>query len=209
VGNISDVRRFFALPDRAHELSVRLANPSDAGDIAKTLARLPGYQGLDVKTWAELRPDVVAMVQTNTAFTAMMVAIIFAVAAIGVADTILMAVFERRRELGVMKAVGMRPGAIIVMIATETFLLGLGAALVGLGFGVGVDTILGRWGIPLGHLSGFSLAGAAIPPVLHAALTLEGALLPVLMMLVMALLASLWPAFVAARVQPVVAMSER
>ncbi len=209
VANLADVQRFLGLGDRAHELALRLAVPGHAAAVAKQLAAEPDFKQLDVKTWEELRPDVVAMVQTNSSFTAIMVVIIFAVAAIGVADTILMAVFERRRELGVLKAVGMRPASIVLMIATETFLLGVGASLVGLGLGVGIDLVLGRWGIPLGGLSGFSMAGAAIPPVLHATVTLEGALLPVAMMAMMALLASLWPALVAARIEPVVAMRDR
>lgn len=103
----------------------------------------------------------------------------------------------------------MRPAAIVLMVATETLLLGIGASLVGLAMGIGIDLVLGRWGIPLGGLSGFSLAGASIPPVLHASFTERGALVPVALMVVMALLASLWPAVVAARIEPAVAMKDR
>ncbi len=209
VAHLADVQRLYGLGDRAHELALSLEDASQAREIARSLAREPAFRGLVVKTWQELRPDVVAMVKSNGAFTAIMVAIIFVVAAIGVADTILMAVFERRRELGVLKAVGMRPLAIVLMIATETALLGAGASFVGLGVGVGIDLLLGRYGIPLGGLSGFTLAGASIPPVLHATLTAEGALWPVGLMLLMAILASLWPAAVAARTEPALAMGDR
>jgi ABC-type lipoprotein release transport system permease subunit len=209
VANLTDVRHLLGLPDRAHELAIRVDDPSGAAAVAETLGAKPEFQGLDVKTWKQLRPDVVAMVQTNSALTAMMVAIIFAVAAIGVADTILMAVFERRRELGVLKAVGMRPASIVTLITIETFLLGLFASLVGVGLGVGIDLYLARVGIPLTSLSSFTLAGASIPPVIHATMTLEGVLSPLAMMVVAALLAALWPAFVAARTEPVIAMQDR
>lgn len=209
VGNLADVRRLLALGDRAHELAIRLRDPEAAASVAQSLAAEPAFKGLDVKTWTQLRPDVVAMVQTNSVTTAVMVAIIFAIAAIGVADAILMAVFERHRELGMLKAVGMRPASIVLMVTTETFLLGLGASLAGLLLGVGIDLCIGHYGIPLGGLSSTTLAGATIPPVLHATITPEGVLLPLVMMVLMALLAALWPAFVAARTEPVVAMRER
>jgi ABC-type lipoprotein release transport system permease subunit len=209
VMHITDLRNWLALGNRAHELAIRVLDQDRAAPVAAALAAAPEFQELSVETWQQLRPDVVTMVQMNGAFTAAMVAIIFAVAAIGVADTILMAVFERRREFGVLKALGMSPGAIVLMIAVETFLLAGGSALVGLGLGASIDLVLSRWGIPLSGLAGFSMAGAAIPPVLHATLTPEGLLLPVVMILSMALLASLWPALVAARIEPVLAMRER
>jgi len=209
IGHLADVQRLLRLGDRAHELALRVEDASAAPQVARAVREVPGLRGLSVKSWQELRPDVVAMVKSNTAFTAIMVVIIFFVAAIGVADTILMAVFERRRELGVLKAVGMRPAAIVLMIAAETGLLGAGAALVGLGIGVSIDLLLARFGIPLGGLSGFTLAGASIPPEIHAVLTAEGALAPVGIMLVMAVLASLWPAIVAARTEPALALGDR
>ncbi len=209
VGNLADVQRLLGLGDRAHELAIRLANPDNATSVAHALAAEAAFKGLDVKTWSQLRPDVVAMVQANSVMTAIMVAIIFAIAAIGVADAILMAVFERHRELGMLKAIGMRPASIVTMVTTETFLLGLGASLAGGLLGLGIDLYLRSHGIPLGGLSSTTLAGATIPPVLHAAITAEGVLLPLAMMVLMALLAALWPAFVAARTEPVIAMRDR
>ncbi|HVY31989.1 MAG TPA: ABC transporter permease [Polyangiaceae bacterium] len=209
VAHIADTQRLFGLGNRAHELALRLREPSQTARVAEKLAQEPSFRGLDVRTWQQLRPDVVAMVRTNGSVTAIMVMIIFAVAAVGVADTILMAVFERRRELGVLKAVGMRPLAIVVMVAVETLTLAIGASLAGLALGLGIDLFLARWGIPLGGLSGFSMAGAAIPPVLHATVTKQGVLLPLALMIAMALLASLWPALIAARIEPVLAMRGR
>lgn len=207
--NLADLQRWLGVAGRAHELSLRLAHPDRAPEVARRLAAQASLRGLEVKTWQELRPDVVAMLATNHTFTALMVAIIFAVAGIGVADTVLMAVFERRRELGVLKAIGMHPASIVLMIVAETLFLGAAAATAGLGLGVGLDLLLGRYGIPLGALSGFSLAGAAVPPVLHATLTAQGALLPVALILLMALLAATWPALVAARTEPALAMKDR
>lgn len=209
IANLSDVQRFLGLGTRAHELALRLARPERAAAVAAQLSQMPLFKGLDVQTWSELRPDVLAMVQTNTAWTAIFIVVVFAIAGIGVANTVLMAVFERRREFGVLRALGMRPSGIVVMVVIETALLGLGAAAAGLAFGWGLDAYLGHHGIVLSGLSSFSLAGVTLQPVLHATTTLEGLLLPVAIMLPMAVVASLWPATSAARTQPVEAMKER
>lgn len=209
VANLTDVQRFFGLGDRVHEIAIRVGDPDRAAAVSRRLSEEPLFQHLEVKTWKELRPDVVAMVQTNTSMTALLILIVFAVAGIGVADTILMAVFERRRELGMLKAVGMRPAAIVLMVSLETLVLALGASLAGLGLGAAIDLYLARLGIPLGSLGAFTLANATIQPVLHATITAEGLVLPVVFMIGMALLAAVWPALTAARTEPVVAMRER
>jgi ABC-type lipoprotein release transport system permease subunit len=209
VAHLGDVQRLYALGDRAHELAFRIASGRDTGAVAGAIAALPAFAGLEVKSWQELRPDVVAMVQTNSVLTALLVAILIAVAAIGVADTILMAVFERRRELGMLKAVGLRPLSIVAMVTAETVLLSIGASVLGLVLGVGFDLVLMQHGIPLTSLSSFSLAGASIPPVLHAAITTVGVFVPLVCMVGMALVAALWPAWVAARTEPIVAMQDR
>jgi ABC-type lipoprotein release transport system permease subunit len=209
VAHITDTRRLLGLDDSAHELAIRVAHPKAVNTVAQRLSQAADFGKLEVRSWQELRPDVVAMVQTNGVLTALLVSIIVAVSAIGVADTILMAVFERRRELGMLKAIGMRPASILWMVTAETLLLGFGASLAGLALGVGIDLYLARYGIALTSLSGFSMAGAAIPPVLHANLTLMGVLFPLGAMLGMALLAALWPAWVAARTSPVIAMRDR
>jgi lipoprotein-releasing system permease protein len=209
IANLSDVQHFLALGDRAHELALRLGDPERAATVAAKLSSEPEFRGLDVRTWSQLRPDVLAMVQANSAWTVIFIVIVFAIAGIGVANTILMAVFDRRREFGVLRALGMRPSGIVGMVVIETTLLGLGASAAGLALGWGLDAFLSHHGIVLSGLSSFSLAGVTLQPVLHATTTLEGLLLPVALMLPTAVLASLWPATSAARTEPVEAMKER
>ncbi len=209
VANLADVQRFLGLGDRAHELAIRAEEPSRAASVAERLEHDAPFTGLEVRTWRQLRPDVVAMVRTNTSLTELLILIVFAAAGIGVADTIMMAVFERRRELGMLKAVGMQPSAIVVMVTAETVLLALGASLGGLGLGLGIDVYLKQLGLPLGGLSSFTLAGAPVQPILHASITSLGLLLPVTFMIGIALLAALWPAIAAARTRPVIAMRDR
>lgn len=207
LANLVDVQRYAALGTRIHELAIRTV--ADPAPVAKSLAGAPGFAGLEVATWSELRPDVLAMVTTNSSLMSALMGIVFFVATIGVVNTMLMAVFERKRELGVLKAVGMRPAQILTMIVIETGILGVVASIVGVGVGLGLDGYLARRGIDMSTLLGdFSLAGIGLRPVLHAAVTRDGVLVPVVTMIGMALVASLYPAIRAARVEPAVGMRD-
>jgi lipoprotein-releasing system permease protein len=202
--HLTDLQRLLQLEGRVHEIALRVEARDRAGGIAQALSgRLPG---LSVKSWDALRPDVVAMVRANDTLTQLIVLSVFALAGLGVVNTMLMAVFDRRRELGVLGALGLRPWSVLVMIGEETVLLAGVAALVGLGAGVGLDLYLARFGLDVSFVGSFSVAGVGLQPVLHAAVRARSLVTPVAVMVTLAALGSLFPAVLAARVQPAAAM---
>jgi len=205
VMNWRDLQRMLGLGERVHEIALRVDQPGDATDLAAALhAKLPK---LDVESWTQLRPDAVAIVGANDALSATLVFLIFLVSALGVTNTMLMSIFERKRELGVLKAVGMRPAMLVAMVVAETVLLAAVAASAGLIGGWALDEVLLHVGLHTSQAA-FSLAGANVQPVLHAAITVKGLLMPVGALIGMAFVASLYPAFSAARVQPAVGMRD-
>lgn len=209
LANLTDVQRFAALGPRVHELALRTAPRADVKNVAHQVGELPGMKGLEVKAWSELRPDVLAMLTANASLMQSLVSVVFVVSAIGVINTMLMAIFERKRELAVLKAVGMRPMQILTMVVVETTILGILASMVGVAAGVGLDLYLAKHGLNLsGVLGNFSLAGVGFKPILHAHMTEEGVGTPIFAMIFMAILASLYPAIRAARVQPAVGMRD-
>lgn len=94
------------------------------------------------------------------------------------------------------------------MVAEETVLLAGIAALVGLGAGVGLDLYLAHFGLDVSFVGSFSLAGVGLQPVLHATIGARSLVTPVAVMVTLAALGSLFPAVLAARVQPAAAMRE-
>ncbi|MEO8548909.1 MAG: FtsX-like permease family protein [Kofleriaceae bacterium] len=207
VMNWRDLQRMLALGSRVHELAIRVDVPDRAGDVAKALHALPDLTKLDVEDWKQLRPDAVAIVGAIDALSATLVFLIFLVSALGVTNTMLMSILERKREFGVLKAVGMRPAMLVAMVVAETVLLAAVAASAGLIGGWVLDELLLHVGLHTSNAA-FSLAGTNVDPVLHAAITVKGLLLPVFALIGMALVASLYPAFSAARVRPAVGMRD-
>jgi ABC-type lipoprotein release transport system permease subunit len=207
--HLADLQRLTGLGKRVHEVAVSLGRSEDANAVAAALAaRLPDAK-LAIRSWSQVRPDILQMLRINELSTDLMVLIIFVVATLGVVNTMLMSVFERTRELGVLKAIGMSAGRIVALIVTETVLLVLGSALVGTLLGLGLDLYMVRYGVDLSAISsGVSLSGIGIRPVIYGAVTWRGLAMPTVILATSCVLASLYPAARAARLQPAVGMRE-
>jgi lipoprotein-releasing system permease protein len=207
--HIEDVRRLAHIKTGVHEVAMVLESSDLGPSVAADLAARIGHDELVVRSWNVVRPDVAMMMQLNDVSTAIMVFIIFFVATLGVVNTMLMAVFERTRELGVLKAIGMSARKLMTLVVVETIMLVLVASVVGAGLGLALDGYMVRYGVDLTSLTGgFSLAGIGINPVIYGVITPKGVVLPVVTLAVTCLLASLYPAWRAARMQPAVGMRE-
>jgi ABC-type antimicrobial peptide transport system permease subunit len=164
---------------------------------------------LIVRDWRQIRPDVGRIIDLQEVSTAIMIFIILFVATLGVVNTMLMAVFERTRELGMLKAIGMSERRIIWLILTESLLLVLASSLVGILGGLLIDSYLVLKGLDLRNLTaGFSMGGLGIDPVVRGAITQKGLVVPIVLLGVTCLIASIYPALRAARLQPAVGMRE-
>jgi len=186
--------------DVVTEIAVRTPFGAEGKLAARLRSELPSdlYQ---VRTWQELAPDVVQLIELNDATMRLLILIVFAIVALGITNTMTMAVFERFRELGVLTAIGTRPSRIVALIVLESSFLGLFASLVGSLLGVAACAWLGRHGIDLTTLTSANKYFAT-SHVLKAHL-LPGDLLSAnAVTLVTALLAGIYPAWKAARLQP-------
>ena len=212
--HLADLQRYLHLYGRVHEVAMVASSSRQAAQLAGGLKQaIPAAAGegaLLVQTWDEIRPDIKSIIQINEVSTGIMVLIIYIVAALGVLNTMLMAVFERTRELGMLKAIGMSGGRLVWLIVAETLLLVLGASVVGTGIGLGLDLYMMVHGFDLTSImsEGLSLGGVGMKPVIHAAITVNGIVTPTVMLGVICFLAALYPAIRAARMRPAQGMRE-
>ncbi len=210
--HLADAQRYIHLDDRVHEVAILADDPAHAGDIASALRHRidgDGEHAALVRPWNEIRPDIQRMSELSQASMLVMIAIIFFVATLGVVNTMLMAVFERTRELGMLKAIGMSGGRIVRLIVAETVLLTLASSVIGTAIGVGLDLYMLEYGIDLSSVTGgFSVGGVGITPVFHAAITPIGVIGPTVVLGISSLVASFYPAARAARLQPAVGMRQ-
>jgi ABC-type antimicrobial peptide transport system permease subunit len=135
----------------------------------------------------------------------MMLVIIFFLAGFGVLNTMLMSVFERTRELGVMMALGTRPGEVIRLVLLEGFLLSVLGAIAGAVMGGALDYWICTHGLNLGY-GDFEMSGVVFPDTMKGIFNINQAISVIVSMMVISVLAALWPAWRASRLEPVEAM---
>jgi putative ABC transport system permease protein len=197
-------RELISLPDGAHQIIVR--RPKDL-DLDGLLQRVEGLAlGLEVKTWRQLMPTIASMLDAGRGAMVMMGIIVYLAIAILILNAMLMAVFERIRELGVLKALGFGPLSLLGLILIESGVQTAFAIAIGLVLGIPGIYYLAHVGIDMGMLAGTSIMGIAMDPIWRAAIHPRVFTTPVVMLVVIVLLAVLYPAAKAALIQPVEAM---
>jgi len=180
-------------PDRVSFLVVDIDDPSRADDVADALGE--AFPELGVQTAG----DVLAVIERGIRITDVVrlgiSAIALIVGAIAVANTVLMSVFERTREFGVVRAVGARPRFLFGVVLAESVLLSIVGGLAGVFLG-----FAGAWIV---NIVSADLIGLDV-----AAITLRLILFSLAVALAMGLLSGLAPSARAARIQIAHAVSQ-
>lgn len=190
---------------RIHEVGIKLNDIADATIVASALdLGLSKTIAVRVMAWPELAPELASYVQFNHGITFVLFFIFFLLAVIGVMNTMLMAVFERTRELGMLMALGMRPLQVIVLIMTEAAGLAVASLLVGGAIGVPILWYLQRYGLDLGGATGgvISLAGVVVGRLWYGRQDFPAYGQAALGLAVTALVSALYPAWRAAHSRP-------
>jgi len=160
---------------------------------------LPPNTRVRVETYTEAGRFSWAIVQANEAALVMLSGFLFAAAGVGVVNAMLMSVRERTREIGTMRALGLRRSGIVGLFVLEGLALGIASAVAGAVLGGAVVLYLALTGIPM---TVSSLAWMAGGDVLYPALEAGSVLRATLSIVLLSTLASVYPAFSASRLEP-------
>ena len=190
--------------DRASAV-VALLHDRETADTVTAALRAPG---LELLTWRDLNQLMVEGVQSAMGFLYMIYLIVLAIVAVVVANTLLMSVFERTREMGILAALGMKGRQIMAMFIMESATLGAVGVILGVLLGSLGVYYLATEGIHFGDIDMADVVSAdmAYGETMYAAFQwADTALLSVVCWIIM-LLASLYPAWFATRKEPIDAL---
>jgi ABC-type lipoprotein release transport system permease subunit len=209
--NASALRELLVFPDGAHQIIVRRPDevklPEAAAFVKGAIKDHPG--DVTAKTWKELMPIIATMLDSTQGMISIIFFIFYIAVGILVLNAMLMAVFERIREFGVLKAIGTGPGKVFSLIMVESFLQATLAFIIG-----GVLAIPGMWylanhGINMASLGGTDMMGIAMRAQWYGIYRADTVQQPIILLFVVVFLAVLYPALKAAFIQPIDAMQHQ
>lgn len=199
---LSRAQAFMGTGERASAIVIMLHQQEDAEGVAAALAG-PGLSTLD---WMDLNSVLLTVVETGLSFYYLLYGIVILIVAVIIANTLLMAVFERTREIGILSALGMKGRQIRLMILLEAAILALVGIAIGIFLGSAVVTYLSNTGIYIGDASSTIVQGITLGTTMYTSFVPADILSLSTWMLAIVLLVSLYPAWYASRLEPVTAL---
>lgn len=173
--------------------------------VQKELAVILAGEPVNVLTWKESASEIISVKEFQDAILLVVLIIIFAIVALGIFNTMLMSLFERIREFGLMMSLGARPHQVSALILAESALLGILGTLLGLAGGCAVIAYFGKTGIPLpiGDALGYWMP---FDKVIFLKFAWRELFLSAVAALLTSMGAAVFPALRASRIRPVEAL---
>lgn len=210
---LDEAQALFAMPDEAHELVIHARDPARAAGLAARLNGSASIHGGEALDWQTLAPSMVDLIELVEVAWAFVLVLVLVAAAAGVANTMLMATFERTHEFGMLLALGAAPWRLIQMIVLEAVSLGA----IGSAIGATAGGLLVAWahenGIDYATWTGggpteISAFGVSWSLVVYPRLEWIDVSRVVTAVMATSIVASIWPAARAVRLQPARALRD-
>jgi ABC-type lipoprotein release transport system permease subunit len=198
---------FTRVGDRASAVIALLHDQEDADAVATSLSA----PGLKLLTWRDLNQFMLSAVESAMGILYLMYGVVLAIVAVVVANTMLMSVFERTREMGILAALGMKGRQIMGLFLMESATLGVLGVILGVALGSLGVYYLATEGLHYGEMADIdmaSLAGTdlAMGDTIYGAFQWADTAVLAVVCLIIILLASLYPAWFATRKEPIDAL---
>ena len=195
----------FSTNNLIHEIALNSKGKLEAEEIQKLMSAKAA--GVAVETWKELMPTIAIMTEKMSVFMLTMFSLIFTIAAsLGVMNTLVMSTYDRMKEFGIIRAIGATPWLIIRQVSLEAILLTILASIIGTVIGLSIAIYLQVYGIDISGKGNLAIGGIVFDPIWRANVSLKSVFLPVVLMMLTSIVASIYPASIAARIKPVEAI---
>lgn len=200
---LSAVQSLLGTRDQVTQVAIFLDQEGDAQLVTVRLRERLAEAPAEVLTWRESMTELVQLVRLRVAFNYVMFGIILVMVGLGLLNTMLMAVLERRYEFGVCAALGLQPRQLAGIILCESLALTVISLAMGLALGLSIHYFFATKGLDLRWFTDVNLsaAGTVFDPIMYSRLSLGRVAWSVAIVFVIAVNMSLYPAFKAARTE--------
>jgi ABC-type lipoprotein release transport system permease subunit len=200
----TDLNRLLSMKNECHEIAILLKDDLSVDRVKAALQQK--YPELQIETWEELSPETKLMIDVTDSYSIIFIGIIMLALMFGIINTMLMAILERTREIGMLVALGMNKVKLFFLVLWETILL----TLAGVPFGFVLSWLAIHYyhlhGIDISSFSGAAMSGFGFSSLIYPDFPWTKLLTVLYIVSSSALLASLFPSYKALRLEPVEAM---
>ncbi|HEX8041552.1 MAG TPA: FtsX-like permease family protein [Chryseosolibacter sp.] len=163
------LQQFTGAPDLCTALAVSIDDLKHLDRVKRHLTSVLGER-YEVMDWKEMQPELVQAIQSDNAGGIILLGILYLVIAFGIFGTVMMMSMERRREFGVMVAVGMQKRALSLMVVMETCIIGLLGLMASLVMGIFLLLYMYHHPIPLTGNAALAMRDMGIEPLIRFSL---------------------------------------
>ncbi|MBU1097449.1 MAG: ABC transporter permease [Bacteroidetes bacterium] len=201
---ITNAQTMLNLQNKIHEFAI-ITNNYNSANIIRDKLRETLSGSYEVLSYEDLLPFVIIQLDMYKESLFVINLIISLALIFGIINSMLMSVFERIREIGVLMSIGMRNGKIFLMILIEAFTIGTAGTIIGVISGYLINIPFSTFGINLSVFAQ-SLESFAVGAILYPKLSVENFVMILLMIPLISILGALYPAYKAIKLEPVYAI---
>ncbi|WP_186754314.1 ABC transporter permease [Echinicola salinicaeni] len=200
---MEDFNRIAGIGQNIHEIALFLSSPNDEAPLMDKLKK--EHPDLLIESWRTIAPELELFLSMTDSFLWVLFGIIMIALIFGIINTMLMAVLERYRELGMLMAIGMNKWRVYMMIVIETVFLSLVGGPLGIIIGLATMNWLGIHGIDLSAYSE-GLKAYGYDSILYPSIENNIYIFVTIGVIITALIGALYPAYKAIQLNPTKAL---
>lgn len=202
--SLAEAQSLYGLSGQSTEVVISLKQLGDEPAVMQAMR--PALAGAEITSWQTNFPDLQNAISRKGSVMNVFSIIILGIVGIGILNLLLMAVYERTREIGLLGALGLKPGQISNLFLLEGGIMGVVGVAAGVVMGLAFNLILGRVGIDYSQFASLTSYMALITGKIYPSLGLEQLPLRTLSAVIISVLAAYYPAREAAHKEPAEAL---
>jgi ABC-type lipoprotein release transport system permease subunit len=191
-------------PGQVNQIAILLTSVEYDDQVAGQVREI--MPGMDVQTWDEIMPEAGMYTSAMNYYLFIFMIIILLALGFGIVNTMLMAVLERIKELGMLMAIGMNKKRVFLMIMLETVFLGMTGAVIGMVISYGLIWYTGKTGLDLSSMYQEGFEAIGLSPLIYPSIGWESFFQLILLVILTGVLASIYPARKAMNLNPAEAL---
>ena len=202
--SLGEAQSLYDLGGQSTEVAVFLKHLGQEAAVIKSMkSSLTGYE---IESFEANYPDLASAISTKGGVMDIFSVVIIAIAGVGILNLLLMAIYERTREIGMLGAMGLRPAQISLLFLLEGIMIGLVGVAVGIVFGLAINGLLMKVGLDFSSLSGVTSYMALIKGRIYPSWGTEKLLMRASVVAIISALAAVIPAIEAGQREPAEAL---